>query len=321
MCHELFARTIACQPGTSNGAKSDGTLGPAMLTLFDSCISFIASNIHLVESFEGFPDILSEKIFKTAERKGKFSVVDNACGSLQALSLFTSVYHGSVLGSVSFEGQHLALANAFQHLQTFRHLKSLNVSCCGLGDDHELLFHISRLPSLQVLALHDNALSDDGIRKMTAPIRVKKEGPLSLQCLDLSENPKISGASLKYLRVFRRLLFLDVTSTRIKQCELQFPELRDLLDMKTMGWAAETVQRWIQETEQGRHPHSSRQDQHASSAGTKRFYGKTRPLLADISNNAPKTAGKRRRSSTLALVSCNFTEGLASLGMEVTDSC
>ena len=40
--------------------------------------------------------------------------------------------------------------------------------------------------SLQILSLSNNSLTDEGIRKFTAPIRIKKVGPLCLQTLDLS---------------------------------------------------------------------------------------------------------------------------------------
>ena len=50
-------------------------------------------------------------------------------------------------------------------------------------------FYYFTVFSLQVLLLRNNALTDEGIRKWTAPIRVKKTGPKNLQILDLSGIP------------------------------------------------------------------------------------------------------------------------------------
>lgn len=115
-----------------------------MLTLFDSCLAIVAENICLVESFAGFPDIVGKQIFHVVEAAGKFDLEYQA-ESLRALSLFTTAYTDQVLSEISFEGEHLVLANCMEHLMLFTHLSKLNVSLCCLGDEHELLYHISTL--------------------------------------------------------------------------------------------------------------------------------------------------------------------------------
>ena len=115
-----------------------------MLTLFESCIAIVARNICHVESFTGFPDIVGKQIFHCVEAEDKFDL-DNLTESLCALSLFTAAYTDQVASAVSMEGEHLALANCMEHLMLFTHLRALDLSSCCLGDEHEILYHISTL--------------------------------------------------------------------------------------------------------------------------------------------------------------------------------
>lgn len=91
-----------------------------------------------------------------------------------------------------------------EEIKSFRELTCLDLSCCKLGDEHELLEHLTNeaLSSVTQLHLKDNCLSDAGVRKMTAPVRVMKRGLENLTLLDLSCNPEITDAGIGYLFSF-----------------------------------------------------------------------------------------------------------------------
>ncbi|KAL8584656.1 hypothetical protein ACOMHN_002385 [Nucella lapillus] len=158
-------------------------------------------------------------------------------------------------------------------------LRALNVSSCSIGDQHEILFHISTLTSLEVLVLRNNNLTDEGIRRLTAPLRIKKTGPLGLKTLDLSENADVTVGSLKFLRVFRELTLLNLSFTAIQELQHRqsVPELREyargrslvvltavseklrsevrvMTEVKTKGWASQVISSWRQEGEEACRP-------------------------------------------------------------------
>lgn len=113
-----------------------------MQTLFDTCVAYISQNINLVDSLIDYPDEIGKKIFQVAISLGKFSIEKNPHSSLSALKRFTTAYNNLVLFTACFEGEHLMLANYFEHILLFAHLRSLDVSSCFLGDNHDLLQNI-----------------------------------------------------------------------------------------------------------------------------------------------------------------------------------
>lgn len=113
--------------------------------------------------------------------------------------------------------------------------------------------------SVTQLHLKDNCLSDAGIRKMTAPVRVMKRGLENLALLDLSCNPEITDAGIGYLFSFRKLNCLDISGTGLKDIKAVKDKLRaniglvhskvplkefDHSNCKTEGWADQIVLQW-----------------------------------------------------------------------------
>ncbi|XP_065409922.1 leucine-rich repeat-containing protein 42 isoform X4 [Chrysemys picta bellii] len=78
--------------------------------------------------------------------------------------------------------------------------------------------------SVTRLLLKDNCLSDAGLRKMTAPVRVMKRGLENLSVLDLSCNPEITDMGIGYLFSFKKLNYLDISETGLKTV-LQWEQL------------------------------------------------------------------------------------------------
>lgn len=112
-------------------------------SLMELCVIFVANNLHFVDSFLGFPDIIGERIFTTALSLDKFSANNSR---LEAnVSPFSAAYGSIVIDSLSLSGQHLVINNHLETICLFTDLSKLDLSCCGLGDDHELLQHFSQL--------------------------------------------------------------------------------------------------------------------------------------------------------------------------------
>ncbi|XP_076463025.1 uncharacterized protein LOC143295290 [Babylonia areolata] len=201
----------------------------------------------------------------------------------------------------------------------FSHLRAMDVSSCCLGDKHELLFHISTLKSLETLVLRKNELTDEGIRKLTAPLRIKKSGPLSLQTLDLSENTEVTVKSVKFLRVFSVLKVLDLSFTALHNLYLMqtVPELieyargrsletvtavrgelgtsvkqrlREKMEVETQGWAADLFNTWSLDSR-----HKLRRPSAPAHSKAIRFYGRSR---SNVHEDTPATVFSTEKEET-----------------------
>ena len=115
------------------------------LTLYGQCIEYISQNLHMVDSFFGFPDLVAADIFQKAEKLGKFERNSDENDSLRNLQLFCNEYPENVLVGLDLSYSYLALNYWLEHFLSFNRLHSLDVSNCFLGDDHEILSHIAHL--------------------------------------------------------------------------------------------------------------------------------------------------------------------------------
>uniref|UniRef100_A0A8C5K916 Leucine-rich repeat-containing protein 42 n=1 Tax=Jaculus jaculus TaxID=51337 RepID=A0A8C5K916_JACJA len=165
----------------------EGNLRYSAKSLFSLVLGFISDNVDHIDSLIGFPEQIAEKLFSAAEARQKFA---EPGAGLRALRKFTEAYGSLVLCSLCLRNRYLVVSEKLEEIKSFRELTCLDLSCCKLGDDHELLEHLTNeaLSSITQLHLKDNCLSDAGVRKMTAPVRVMKRGLESLTLLDLSCN-------------------------------------------------------------------------------------------------------------------------------------
>ncbi|XP_028744091.1 leucine-rich repeat-containing protein 42 isoform X2 [Peromyscus leucopus] len=193
----------------------EGNLRYSAKSLFSLVLGFISDNVDHIDSLIGFPEQIAEKLFSAAEARQKFT---EPGAGLRALQKFTEAYGSLVLCSLCLRNRYLVIAEKLEEIKSFRELTRLDLSCCKLGDEHELLEHLTNeaLSSVTQLHLKDNCLSDAGIRKMTAPVRVMKRGLENLTLLDLSCNPEITDAGIGYLFSFRKLNCLDISGTGLK---------------------------------------------------------------------------------------------------------
>ncbi|XP_009700244.1 PREDICTED: leucine-rich repeat-containing protein 42 isoform X2 [Cariama cristata] len=140
--------------------------------------------------------------------------------------------------------------------------------------------------SVKRLLLKDNSLSDAGLRRMTAPVRVLKKGLENLLVLDLSCNPKITDVGIGYLLSFKKLNCLDISGTGLKDVNAVIKRIQmqiglvhskvplkefDHSNCKTEGWAEQTVLQWEQAVMEAIKP----QDNLRSRTAALHFYGKT----------------------------------------------
>ncbi|XP_032192572.1 leucine-rich repeat-containing protein 42-like [Mustela erminea] len=193
----------------------EGNLRYSAKSLFSLVLGFISDNVDHVDSLIGFPEQIAEKLFSAAEARQKFT---EPGAGLRALQKFTEAYGSLVLCSLCLRNRYLVISEKLEEIKSFRELTCLDLSCCKLGDEHELLEHLTNeaLSSVTQLHLKDNCLSDAGVRKMTAPVRVMKRGLENLTLLDLSCNPEITDAGIGYLFSFRKLNCLDISGTGLK---------------------------------------------------------------------------------------------------------
>ncbi|XP_033007965.1 leucine-rich repeat-containing protein 42 isoform X1 [Lacerta agilis] len=276
-----------------------GNLRYSAKSLFSLVLSYIADNIHHVDSLVDFPEQIAEKLFYAADARQKFTEPRTG---LCALQKFIDAYGSLVLQTLCLKNGYLVISEKLEEIKAFRDLTCLDLSFCKLGDEHELLDHITNktLSSLTRLLLKDNCLSDGGLRKMTAPVRVMKRGLENLSVLDLSCNPGITHLGLRYLLPFKKLNCLDLSGTCLKDTnavvcwiqtqiglvhsEVPLKEF-DHNSCKTEGWAEQTILQWEHAAQEAIKPQESLKSRTAAQL----FYGKRarteEPLEIETSEN------------------------------------
>ncbi|KAL2097508.1 hypothetical protein ACEWY4_006715 [Coilia grayii] len=236
---------------------SEGSIRYTAKSLLDLCLLYVAENVEHIESLVGFPEEMAARLFVVAEEKKKFS--DQETGS-RALKVFCDAYEDLVLRSLCLRNRFSVVFEKLEEIKTFQSLRCLDLHGCKFGDSQEIFEyltsgHLSR--SLSQLFLGANSLSDAGIQKLTAPVRIMKTGLQNLELLDLSYNP-ITERALGYLACFQKLRGLDLSETLIKPGTalngLLWRKMRLVSSdsplkafchsCKTVGWAQEVIRQW-----------------------------------------------------------------------------
>ncbi|XP_048020465.1 leucine-rich repeat-containing protein 42 [Megalobrama amblycephala] len=270
--HRLFTRDFSFQlcidtlPSASRTKRRDhfiftynkeGSLRYTVKSLFDISLQFIADHIEHVDSLVGFPEQMADKLFSAAEERHKFTEPHTAP---RALQVFCEAYGELVLKSLCLRNRYLLISERLEEIRQFQSLECLDLYGCRLGDNHEVFKYITSeaLASLVKLFIGANCLSDAGLQRLTAPVRVMKKGLESLQILDLSENP-ITEKGLGYLTCFKTLQKLDLSRTNVtvnvslkgffrKKMRMVLSEtpLNEFghSDCNTEGWAEQVINQW-----------------------------------------------------------------------------
>ncbi|XP_077581227.1 leucine-rich repeat-containing protein 42 [Stigmatopora nigra] len=286
--------------------NAEGSLCYSSKSLFDIALLFVAGNVHHVESLVGFPEQIGDRLFAAAEKNRVFLKPDV---SPKALRLFSEAYGDMVLSSLCLRNRFPLLSERIADIKTFHRLKCLDLFGCRLGDNHEIFQHLtstSLASCLIQLFLGSNGLSDEGLQRLTAPVRVMRKGLDCLQCLDISYNP-ISQKALRYLKFLPKLEKLDITGTEMKFGEKLKLTMWELLSLsysekalevfdhsacKTQGWAEQVVNQW--ETNGAQMPKQKRLDESRISA--LRFFGRQK-FVREVLNEAPLSHNKDATST------------------------
>ncbi|KAM4728091.1 leucine-rich repeat-containing protein 42 isoform 2-T2 [Anableps anableps] len=275
--------------------NEEGSLRYTTKSLFDITLLFVADNIQHVDSLVGFPDQIGDRLFVAAEENRVFLNPDI---SQKALKLFSDAYGDLVLSSLCLRNRFPLLHERITEIKTFHSLKSLDLFGCRLGDDHELFQHLTStsLASLTQLFIGGNHLSDVGLQRLTAPIRIMQKGLDSLELLDVSYNP-ISEIALRYLKCLPKLVKLDASGTNMKLGTGLKTTVWNLLGLipsekplntfdhsgcKTEGWAEQVVNQW--ETSSCQMPKQKKMEE--SRASALRFFGRQK-FVREVLNAAP----------------------------------
>ncbi|XP_011471672.1 leucine-rich repeat-containing protein 42 isoform X2 [Oryzias latipes] len=249
-------RTESRAPTNKNGritSRAEGSLRFSE-SLFQMTLSFVVDNIQHVDSLVGFPEQIGRTVFSAAAEGHVFSGPDAS----KALRLFADAYGETLLGSLCLRNRFPLLHERMEEIRTFCSLKSLDLFGCRLGDQHELFQHVTSLANLVRLFIGANGLSDAGLQRLTAAVRMRQAGLDSLQVLDVSYNP-ISERALRYLTCLPELSALDVSQTGMRISPglqksmwgllglLHCPEPLDVFHhsgCETDGWAEQVVNQW-----------------------------------------------------------------------------
>ncbi|KAM4552895.1 leucine-rich repeat-containing protein 42 isoform 4-T4 [Odontesthes bonariensis] len=275
--------------------NEEGSLRYTSKSLFDITLLFVADNIHHVDSLVGFPDQIGDRLFVAAEENRVFLNPDI---SPKALKLFSDAYGEMVLRSLCLRNRFPLLHERMDEIKTFHSLKSLDLFGCKLGDDHELFQHLTStsLANLVQLFIGGNSLSDAGLQRLTAPIRMMRRGLDCLQVLDVSYNP-LSERALRYVTCLPKLVKLDASGTNMKINTGLKTAMWNVLGLiysekpldafdhsgcKTEGWAEQVVNQW--ETNGSQMPKQKKMEESRTAA--LRFFGRQK-FVRDVLNAAP----------------------------------
>ncbi|KAM9719749.1 leucine-rich repeat-containing protein 42 isoform 2-T2 [Menidia menidia] len=275
--------------------NEEGSLRYTSKSLFDITLLFVADNIHHVDSLVGFPDQIGDRLFVAAEENRVFLNPDI---SPKALKLFSDAYGEMVLRSLCLRNRFPLLHERMDEIKTFHSLKSLDLFGCRLGDDHELFQHLTSasLASLIQLFIGGNSLSDAGLQRLTAPIRMMQRGLDCLQVLDVSYNP-LSDRALRYITCLPKLMKLDASGTNMKVNSGLKTTMLNLLGLiysekpldtfdhsgcKTEGWAEQVINQWETNGSQM----SKQKKIEESRTAALRFFGRQK-FVRDVLNATP----------------------------------
>ncbi|XP_037537776.1 leucine-rich repeat-containing protein 42 [Nematolebias whitei] len=286
--------------------NDEGSLRYTTKSLFDITLLFVADNIQHVDSLVGFPEQIGDRLFAAAEENRAFL---NPEISHKALKLFSDAYGGMVLGSLCLRNRFPLLHEWMDEIKTFHSLKSLDLFGCRLGDDHDIFQHLtstSLAKSLNQLFIGGNNVSDVGLQRLTAPIRMMQKGLDRLLLLDVSYNP-ISERALRYLKCLPMLEKLNASGTNMKLGTGLKTTIWNVLGLihsekpldsfehsgcKTEGWAEQVVNQWETNGSQK----SKQKKMEESRASALYFFGRQK-FVRNVLNAAPLKSGSVDASS------------------------
>jgi len=254
-----------------------------VIKLYDQCMELLSYYTHCFDSLIDFPEDFGREIFDSAVNK---LLVDNE-NTKTSIQIFSDAYADNFLSQCKITS--LKMLNNYEICfpSIIRNTVKLDLSLCGLDDNHDLLEQIVHLVSLEVLSLADNHLSDLGLRRFLLPAANGKNLK-SLRYLDISNN-------IITKKVLSRLSFIISLSVVVlsEEC-LQFWQSTELSSIfrirkcpalekiESQGFACPLLDKWIELSD-------AKAKNTSKSSG---FYSKRTVPFTKIKMEVPKTKNK-----------------------------
>ena len=221
-------------------------------TLRKISMTFICTNIALVDSFEGFPPEIAEEIFKNCVDI-KFKDFTNWSEQSRIIELFTDGYPDDFLTSCHLSNSLITINEIDSQIPfLIRRLRALDLSGCSLGDSHDILPQLSSCKELRILSLADNNLTYKGLRIV---LRTNQPENMKLQYLDISRNFSISLIGItSYVTPIPSIqnIFISVKASesstwkiKLKSAGFSMQKTSESPKISNEGWGAVIIEKWI----------------------------------------------------------------------------
>ncbi|XP_063858434.1 uncharacterized protein LOC135099811 [Scylla paramamosain] len=311
-------------PQRDRGTDSARTSIPALL--FDQCVNYIARHISWVDTLQGIPDIIGERLWKGCVENESF--LDNDADTCRGLKLFVDAYGRKFMES--FKCKDPYLLNEYSECLTVMcvTVTHLDVSGCQLGNNNCFLRAIVNMKDLKVLNLSRNELSDSGFRILLARHRMFQEGFQALQSCDVSQNI----VSLKTLNTFLQMpelrsicvsvasslktkvpKFLQQWTANIKKCRFRILPLDQMIPSSviTKGLGAQVISVWERNVVEWGAARLRKAEQKSKS-----FYA---PILKQCNNHVFKPETDSEEFDTYAYTHDSLYNSAGSLGKPLAE--
>ena len=221
-------------------------------TLRNLCIIFVTKHIEAVDSLESFPsDIAIEIFYRCIDEK--FKDFGNWMEQNTILELFGKAYPDEFLTSCKLNCFNTINELDLQMPFLIQGLKKLDISGCGLGDNHDLLPLLKTCYRLESLSLADNNLTYKGLRTVFG---LKATISMNLEYLDISDNFCITHIGVtRYViplksikKIYVSIKMCDKDEWNNKLISYKFSVQKNMADKReqivNQGWASEIIDNW-----------------------------------------------------------------------------
>ena len=110
------------------------------------CLEFVTKHIYAVESLIGFPDLIGQQLFLDVIECHKTNLTSkNLQNCRKVFMLFANAYGEQVLSNLSLCHNIILLEKFVNVWLDLKCIRKLYLCHCKIGDDHDMLEHISQL--------------------------------------------------------------------------------------------------------------------------------------------------------------------------------
>ena len=231
-------------------------------TLRNLSIIFVTKHIEAVESLENFPSDIALEIFNRCIDE-KFKGFLNWTEQSTTLELFVKAYPDEFLTSCKLTCFNTINELDFQMPFLVQALKKLDISGCGLGDEHDILPLLKKCCRLESLCLANNELTYKGLRTVFG---IKTTVSMNLEYLDISDNFCITHIGLtRYViplksikKIIVSIKICDIDEWNTKLQSYKFGVQKVMADKReqivNQGWASELIDNWQKFKRIDKHP-------------------------------------------------------------------